>query len=270
MKRIIVLISIIIIINVFSGSSQNVIQTVGCIPEPNIFHTKFCHEKKVIPAYNFYICDANPWTLIFEDNFDGYVLDEYKWFRKYAVPRDADFELTKSLFLFENVVVEDGKLKIFGKRENVDNFYLTTKYDENGVGIEGKYVDFDYTAGEIESQAEFFYGRFEARLKLPSGKGLYPAFWTFGAPWSEIDIFEFSNVKKCDLLGGNYDPDLNQKVIQTNIHTEYGSYGHLQCGKSVGIKMPNDNDYVDFSKEFHVFAADFEKQYIKWYVDGIL
>jgi len=267
MKKIVLTTLLITSLHLFG---QEVIKDPNCVPEPNFLFSEYCHEKKIIPTYDFYICNDDPWTLIFEDDFDGYQLDEYKWFKKYAVVRDPNFESTKYLNLFENVVVEDGKLKLMAKEEEVNNFYLTTKWDEHGNGIEGKYVDFDYTGSEIESYAEFFYGKFEARVKLPSGKGLAPAFWTFGAPWSEIDIFEFRNVYNCVLLGDNYNPSLNQRMIETNIHTEYGSYGHKDCGKAVVIKMPGENDYVDFSKDFHVFTVDFEKQFIKWYVDGIL
>ena len=81
----------------------------------------------------------------------------------------------------ENVVVQDGMLKITARKE--------------------AYMGSGYTSARIVTKGLFErnYGRFEARIKLPWGRGLWPAFWLLGAncdevEWpqcGEIDIMEY-------------------------------------------------------------------------------
>ena len=61
----------------------------------------------------------------------------------------------------ENVVVENGVLKITAIREP----YMGSSYTSARIVTKGLY--------------ERAYGRFEARIKLPWGQGLWPAFWLF-------------------------------------------------------------------------------------------
>ncbi|WP_049945724.1 carbohydrate binding domain-containing protein [Butyrivibrio sp. LC3010] len=116
-----------------------------------------------------------------------------------------------------------------------------------------------YTSGRITTQGkhDFTYGRFEARAKVPTGKGFLPAFWLMASDeglygqWpkcGEIDIME--------VMG-----QATNKSYHT-IHYGYSSgSGHKE---NQGSKVLEGSSFAD---DYHVFRADWEPGKITWYVD---
>lgn len=114
----------------------------------------------------------------------------------------------------------------------------------------------DYTSGRIKTLGKFSqaYGRFAARIKLPVGQGLWPAFWMLGADFSsvgwpdcgEIDIMEYRgqapNVSNGAIHGPGY----------SGGQSLYGSYTKSGAG---------------FNEGYHVFAVEWTTNSITWYVD---
>lgn len=90
----------------------------------------------------------------------------------------------------DNVIVEDGLLKIIAKKEN--------------------YMGSEYTSARLltESKFDFKYGKIEIRAKLPASQGTWPALWLLGANFStvgwpqcgEIDIMEQTGWDKNTVL----------------------------------------------------------------------
>jgi beta-glucanase (GH16 family) len=139
----------------------------------------------------------------------------------------------------QNVRVEDGLLKI--------------------TAIKETYMGAAYTSGRILTKGKFEqkYGRFEARIKMPWGKGLWPAFWMLGAnsdtvSWpqcGEIDIMEFLGNKPTSIFGTVHGP---------------GYSGGNAISKT--FVLPNDR----FDNDFHIFGIEWGENYINYYVDGYL
>ncbi|MEM9258846.1 MAG: glycoside hydrolase family 16 protein, partial [Bacteroidota bacterium] len=102
-------------------------------------------------------------TLIWSDEFDGTSLDESNW--SYQLEDGCNIGLCDwgnseaQWYTEENLEVTDGMLKIHARREQI-----------GGKG---------YTSARINSKnkQDFRYGYFEARIKIPPGGGLWPAFW---------------------------------------------------------------------------------------------
>lgn len=138
----------------------------------------------------------------------------------------------------ENVTVQNG-------------FLLITAREEDFEGSA-------YTSARMITKANFqrTYGRFEARMRLPYGRGMWPAFWMLGAdiddnPWpaaGEIDIMEYIGSDPTVVFGSVHGP---------------GYSG----GEAVGEKFELDNDRFDTG--FHVFAIEWEPEAISYFVDGI-
>lgn len=211
------------------------------------FSQGMCEGQQVVPVQTFNQCDNNPWVLVFEDNFDGNSLDLLKWNIVTGVPRDLNFEKQKAWHKPENIVVDNGILKIVSKRESQYNMPVVTSWNPYTV----KYENFDYTSGEIWTKSTFPFGKIEARIKIPKGKGFWPAFWMFGGSpvYNEIDIFEFWE---------NSTTDHNMTV-----HYDFDKDGNPSMCLS-------DYTGVDYSQDFHTFTLTWEKNEIKWYVDGSL
>lgn len=178
--------------------------------------------------------DQSNWTLTFNDEFDGTSLDTTKWATKYIDgARTNNDELEWYVDDAENHVVSDGTLKLVAEKQVSQSGY-------------------PYTSGMISSHISFSqaYGYWEGRMKLPKGKGLWPALWMLPTPaaWPpEIDIMEN--------LGNNV-----YTVYMTN-HWANSSGGHQQNGGSY--------TGPDFSAGFHTLGVEWSSDLIVWYIDGV-
>ena len=115
----------------------------------------------------------------------------------------------------------------------------------------------DYTSGRIKTKDLFAqaYGRFEARIRLPVGQGIWPAFWMLGTDqdevgWpacGEIDIMEFLGHEPRSIHGSLHGPGHYGGGAVTRKHTI------AQGGYHLG---------------FHEFAVEWEPDRIRWFVDG--
>jgi beta-glucanase (GH16 family) len=136
------------------------------------------------------------------------------------------------------------------KNVRVENGNLIIEAHKDSVG--GK----AYTSTRIISKqkGDWLYGRIEIRAKLPRGKGTWPAIWMLSTDWKyggwpasgEIDIMEHVG----------YDPG----VVHGTIHTE--KYNHIkQTQKEGKITI------ADAMDQFHVYAIDWTKDKIDFFVD---
>lgn len=124
------------------------------------------------------------------------------------------------------------------------------------TAIEEDYLGSDYTSARINTRNHFEHtrGRFEARIKLPVGQGIWPAFWLLGADFAtvgwpacgEIDIMEYR---------GQY-----PSVVTGAIHGP-GYSGGEAMGGAYTLESGSFND------DFHVFAIDWDTSSITWSVD---
>ncbi|GHD29316.1 hydrolase [Nocardiopsis kunsanensis] len=141
----------------------------------------------------------------------------------------------------------------------------TTSRDNSALDGDGNLVitardeGHEYTSARMTTQdnMEHRYGRIEARVQLPSGQGIWPAFWMLGSdfpdtPWpdsGEIDVMEY--------IGS----DLG--TVHGTVHGP-GYSGGGGVGASYG--HPDGGSFAD---DFHVFAIDWEPGSITWSVDGV-
>tara|TARA_R110002074_G_scaffold396436_1_gene585841 strand:- start:176 stop:1024 length:849 start_codon:yes stop_codon:yes gene_type:complete len=139
----------------------------------------------------------------------------------------------------ENIVVEDGMLKITARQESFE-----------GSGYTSSRI---LTKGKFEQQ----YGRWEARIQMPWGQGIWPAFWMLGAdiddnPWpqaGEIDVVEFRGQEPTTIYAGLHGPEYNG-------------------GEAVYKTYDLENDRFDTG--FHIFGIEWGSGYVNFYVDDVL
>src|SRR6202035_1722863 len=128
---------------------------------------------------------------------------------------------------------------------------------ENFTGPDG--LTREYTSARLKTEKLFTqkYGKFEARIRIPKGQGMWPAFWMLGddisaAGWpacGEIDIME--NIGR------------ESGTIHGTIHG-LGYSGDKSLGAPYAVASGNVAD------DFHVFGTEWEPKEIRFYVDGQL
>ncbi len=182
------------------------------------------------------------YELVFNDDFDGDSLDTTKWGYNYSWGHSHNHAAWCAP---ENVIVSDGILTLKGEN----------KQHPDAVGKQGtfnnKKYDIVYTSGAINTHHKFNfdYGYFEARLKMPKGKGMWPAWWMLRDGWPpEIDMLEVLCSKPNELhVNFHYGPAWNEH------------YSHEQV-LDLGF---------DTSDDFHTYGFEWTPDYMRYYVDGV-
>lgn len=176
------------------------------------------------------------YNLVWSDEFNGSTIDSNNWTFEIGTGSGGwgNNELQYYTNRSENARIENGNLVIEARRES--------------------YGGMNYTSARLKSQGKksFKYGRIEARIKLPMGQGLWPAFWTLGSDIStvswprsgEIDIMEHVN---------------NETNTHGVIHWEANG-GHATYG--------GPSHTIDVT-QYHVYSVEWTASSIKWFIDGV-
>src|SRR5690554_6387416 len=122
-------------------------------------------------------CNYNPYTLVFEDNFDGGALDLTKWIPITGVVRDPSHNIEQQWYTPNNIEVSNGTLKLITKAETLNNQCSDLRINNR---MQTLCQNFNYTSAEIDSKYKFEHGKFATRCKLINGRGYFPVFWTYG------------------------------------------------------------------------------------------
>ncbi|MCC5479238.1 RICIN domain-containing protein [Streptomyces barringtoniae] len=132
---------------------------------------------------------------------------------------------------------------------------VITARKENPAGYQCWYGSCQYTSARLNTAGKFNarYGHVEARMKIPRGQGMWPAFWMLGTPvnWpdsGEIDVME--NV--------GFEPSTVHGTIHGPGYSGSGGIG-------AAYSLPNGQAFAD---AFHTFAVDWAPGSITWSVDG--
>lgn len=179
------------------------------------------------------------WKLVWSDEFNGPAgspVDSAKW--EYDLGgwgwgnEEAEYYTNRT----KNVYQENGFLVIQALREN--------------------YESWEYTSGRIKTKGKFepLYGRIEARIKLPFGQGIWPAFWMLG---NDIDTNNWPNCGEIDIM-----ENLGREpyIIHGTIHGP----GYSGAGGPTNL-FQSENKKI--SDDFHVYAIEWEPNRIRWYFD---
>jgi beta-glucanase (GH16 family) len=196
------------------------------------------------------------WELVWQDDFDGPDLDTANWSHRVWPPRKVNDEDQAYTARTKNVRVEDGHLVIEAHRE-----------DYQGAA---------YTSGRIHSsgKADFLYGRFEVRAKLPSGQGTWPAIWmlpsdpmVYATTCSNDADWQGSD--DCDAWPNSGEIDIMEHVgyqmnhIHGTVHTR-AYYWRMWEQRKGRILID------DAADAFHVYALEWSPERIDAFVDDSL
>ncbi|NSW93967.1 MAG: glycoside hydrolase family 16 protein [Bacteroidales bacterium] len=171
------------------------------------------------------------WDLVWSDEFEYSGLpDSTKWGNEVGFIRNNELQYYTERRI-ENSVVHDGNLLIIGRKERFD----TANYTSASLTTDRKHA--------------WTFGKIEARMKLPKGQGMWPAFWMLGQNvhelgWpecGEIDIMEHIN---------------NDNFVHGTLH--WYNKDHLSSGKTAPCDVT----------QYHSYAIEWDSDSIKWLLDG--
>lgn len=187
------------------------------------------------------------YALQWQDEFNGSSLDAKKWNVETGADgwgNDELQEYTRS----GNILVSGGCLRIIAKKEgNRAPAYTSARINTKGLFA-------------------FTYGKVEARMRLPAGKGIWPAFWMMGANIDKAGYPACGEIDIMEMVGGSGEAgsDWSDSRIWGSIHRRRGRTDDVY---SITGKCETPGRFAD---AFHVFGVEWDGERVEYYVDGSL
>lgn len=207
----------------------------------------FSCSKKTTEGLNE-TTNTGAFRLVWSDEFDGTAINTNNW--SYQVVDSSNSfnnELQSYTNSSDNAYIQDG------------NMVIEAKYNGNGI------AKGNFTSARMitHGKQKFRYGKISARIQVPYGQGIWPAFWMLGSninenqggtvPWprcGEIDIME--------KIGGGG----NEKVVHGTLHYLNDTLGYNPA--PTGSKTLTAN----LSDDFHVYEIEWGANTMIWKFDG--
>ncbi len=192
---------------------------------------------------------AQGYKLVWSDEFNGTSLDQTKWSNETTNNNGwGNNELEYYTDRAQNCSVQNGYLTITALKES--------------------YSGFNYTSARIKTQGKFSfqYGKVEARIKLPYGKGIWPAFWMLGDNITSVGWPSCGETDIMEMIGGTgtggTGTTLSDATVYGTLH--WNQNGHAQAGGKYSLSSGK------FADGFHLFGAIWTPQKIEFYVDSTI
>ena len=188
------------------------------------------------PTTEFTALQREGWILTWYDTFSDKELNTRNWVVETGGNGWGNNELQLYTNHPDNLRIEEGMLIIEAYRE--------------------RYQRHEYTSARIKTQFLRFYkyGRVEARIKIPSGQGLWPAFWMLGTNFPEVGWPACGEIDIMENVG--FEPN--------RVHASAHGVGNSGSNSMTG--------YYDapaaLSEDFHVYAIEWSADEIRWFFDG--
>jgi beta-glucanase (GH16 family) len=192
-------------------------------------------------------------VLVWQDEFDGpkgATFDRAKWVADTGGSgfgnQEREFYTTRP----ENVAL-DGN----------GHLVITALAEPDSTPYRCWYGSCRYTSTRLKTKGliAWTHGRFEARIRVPHGQGMWPAFWMLGA---NIDTVGWPTSGEIDIM-----ENIGREPAM--VHGTMHGPGYSGAG-GIGRAFSLPSGGGAFSDDFHVFAVEWRPNDVQWYVDGAL
>jgi beta-glucanase (GH16 family) len=189
-----------------------------------------------------YHAESADFELVWSEEFSGESIDSDTWVSWEGPAYNEELQYYSNRP--ENAYVEDGRLYLVAQKES--------------------YKGYEYTSARISTDSTrigWEQGRFEALIKMPEGRGFWPAFWLMpmrddGWPrGGEIDIMEYR---------GN-EPFTTTGAVHYWVKGCEGSA--MECRKYITDSYTNDS--FNLSEDFHLYALEWDDEGFTWFFDDL-
>ncbi len=188
------------------------------------------------------------YNLVFSDDFNGYSLDSSKWNSSYRWGADLIIN-NESQYYVDTLNQPD-----FGHSPfEFNGEHLTITATRTPDWLRDSARQQEYLSGALTTHNKFTmrYGYVEMRAQLPSGRGLWPAFWLL----HNTDYDKRPEIDVVEMLG--QDPSVVYHTYHYFENNQLRSTPSFQAGGT------------DYSAGFHTYAVQWEPGRIIWYIDGV-
>ncbi|MFT4937546.1 MAG: beta-glucanase (GH16 family) [Paraglaciecola sp.] len=214
------------------------------------------------------MADNAGWQLVWQDDFSVSTIDLSRWSFEQNCWGGGNNEKQCYTNRSENAYVKDGLLHLVAKKEQF-----------TGAALGEHLADYDpsvtktlsYTSAKLHTRgkADWLYGRFEIRAKLPPGQGVWPAIWMLPSTkkyggWAasgEIDIMEAVNLGTPSVATLS-SPVIIERSVHGTLHHGASWPDNVHTGTE--YQLPNGASPID---DFHTYAIEWQDGEIRWYVD---
>ena len=186
---------------------------------------------------------ATGWHLIHADEFDGTTLNSGFWdtcdFQRIGTGCYGNVSGELSFFQPDDVLVQNGNLRLRAQQRNFNDANGGTHHFSSGiVGSANRF--------------NFLYGYLEARIKIPKGRGFWPAFYT-------LPVNRRANAPEIDVV----------ETLGTDTTTAYLTYHFPDAPppnhQTQGVYVSP----VELSADYHIYSVDWQPGLIVYYIDGV-
>ena len=184
---------------------------------------------------------AQTYTLVWSDEFDSTSVNTNEWEYEVNGNGGGNNELQYYTANPTNSFLSAGVFKIMALKQS----YL------------GKL----YTSARLHTKKSWKYGRFEARMKLPFGKGIWPAFWMLGSNISSVSWPACGEIDIMEMIGGTTTANGGDGRVFGTAHWSNNG-AHAQYGLSYALPTGKLSD------DFHTYAVNWDATKIVWYIDN--
>lgn len=178
------------------------------------------------------------WHVVWEDEFTGTAVNPENWTYDLGAGGWGNNELQS--YDTASATVQNGELLITA-RKNPDGSYSSARLKTQG-------------------RQSWTYGRVAARMRLPRGQGLWPAFWMLGTNITSVGWPKCGEIDIMEMIGGGEDRD---DSVYGTIHWDNG--GHASTGSS-RIELADPEFFHD---GYYVFDVEWSPTAIVWHIDGV-
>ncbi|MFD5896748.1 MULTISPECIES: family 16 glycosylhydrolase [unclassified Streptomyces] len=191
---------------------------------------------------------AAPMAVTFDENFDGPAGSAVNGSRWQIETGDNVNNHERQYYTAGNnnaALDGQGNLVITARKNNPGNYQCW-------------YGRCEYTSARLNTAGKFTaqYGRVEARMKIPRGQGMWPAFWMLGNNMGQVG---WPNSGEIDIMENvGFEPGTVHGTLHGPGYSGSGGIG-------AGYSLPGGQAFAD---AFHTFAIDWSPNSIRWSVDG--
>lgn len=202
-------------------------------------YEKWLNSLVIFSLISPIISFSQNWQIVWQDEFSGSEINTQNWTHEIGGNGWGNNELQYYTNRTENSYIENGSLIIQANKED--------------------FLGKSYTSARLitKDKQSWQYGRVEARIKLPYGQGIWPAFWMLGNNISSVGWPKCGEIDILEMVGGASGDKVAYGTAHWDQSGQHASYGGNYTLAN-GI----------FADDYHLFTIEWTPKYIKWFVDG--